>query len=202
MSVLTCGARTRKGTPCGRPAGEGTEHKGFGRCRFHGGATPNGKAHGRRLAAEHAVVTYGLPREVDPFTALYEELYRTQGHVDWLGQMIAAMGFDGLTQHAPAGSFQSVVDGIDRAMVWEKPSIWLELYHRERKHLAEVSKTCIALGIAERQVQLAEGQAQLMAQAVRGILTDLGVADHPQAPAVVRRHFTLVAAAEALPEST
>ena len=32
-----CGAKTRKGTPCKRPVGWGTEHIGEGRCKLHGG---------------------------------------------------------------------------------------------------------------------------------------------------------------------
>lgn len=32
-----CGARTRAGTPCRRPAGWGTAHVGEGRCKLHGG---------------------------------------------------------------------------------------------------------------------------------------------------------------------
>ena len=39
-----CGARKRQprypGETCARPAGWGTEHPGFGRCKLHGGATP------------------------------------------------------------------------------------------------------------------------------------------------------------------
>jgi hypothetical protein len=39
-----CGARKRQpkhpGERCARPAGWGTEHLGFGRCKLHGGATP------------------------------------------------------------------------------------------------------------------------------------------------------------------
>jgi hypothetical protein len=60
---------------------------------------------------------------------------------------------------------------------------------------ARFAKLCIDAGIAERQTKLAETQAQLIAQAIRGILTDLGVADRPEAPAIVRRHLTLVRAA-------
>lgn len=36
----TCGAKTRAGTPCKKPAGWGTNHKGTGKCKLHGGATP------------------------------------------------------------------------------------------------------------------------------------------------------------------
>lgn len=32
-----CGAKTRAGTPCQRPAGWGTDHVGIGRCKLHGG---------------------------------------------------------------------------------------------------------------------------------------------------------------------
>lgn len=40
MSVTRCGAKTRAGTPCKKQAGWGTDHRGQGRCRLHGGATP------------------------------------------------------------------------------------------------------------------------------------------------------------------
>ena len=39
-TTRTCGAKTRAGTPCQRPAGWGTDHAGEGRCKLHGGATP------------------------------------------------------------------------------------------------------------------------------------------------------------------
>ena len=45
----TCGARKRQPRcpceRCARPAGWGTQHLGFGRCKLHGGATPY--KHGR-----------------------------------------------------------------------------------------------------------------------------------------------------------
>jgi len=48
-----CGAKTRDGTPCELPAGWGTDHVGWGRCKLHGGATPRGEnsphfRHGRK----------------------------------------------------------------------------------------------------------------------------------------------------------
>jgi 2-phospho-L-lactate guanylyltransferase (CobY/MobA/RfbA family) len=87
---------------------------------------------------------------------------------------------------------QAVVDGIDRALVWERPSVWLELYERERKHLAAVAKTCVDVGVEERRVQLAEQHGALLARVIDGIAADLGVKDDPRFPAVVRRHLTLV----------
>lgn len=188
-----CGAKNRAGTPCQQKAGWGTEHVGYGRCKLHGGKSPAGRVQGARLAAEAAVVTYGLPREVDPHEALLEELWRTAGHVSWLATKLSAGEESDLKQYAPAGSYQSVVDGVDRALVWEKPSIWLDLYERERKHFAAVAKTCIDAGIQERVVRLAEQQGALIARVIDGIAADLGWKDDPRFPDVVRRHLTLIA---------
>lgn len=46
----TCGARTRTGSTCTRPAGWGTTHPGAGSCKLHGGSTPNGRLSGAREA--------------------------------------------------------------------------------------------------------------------------------------------------------
>lgn len=49
-----CGAKTRKGTPCRRPAGWGTSHPGTGRCKLHGGAS-NGPGPGNKNAVKHGI---------------------------------------------------------------------------------------------------------------------------------------------------
>lgn len=45
-----CGAKlkSRDGL-CGKTAGWGTDHPGFGNCKLHGGSTPTGKKHGETL---------------------------------------------------------------------------------------------------------------------------------------------------------
>lgn len=53
-----CGARTRAGTPCRRPAGAGTDHPGHGACSRHGGSTPTHRAKAaREQVAQHVEVT-------------------------------------------------------------------------------------------------------------------------------------------------
>lgn len=39
---MLCGAKTKQGRDCARPAGWGTWHPGRGRCKLHGGASPAG----------------------------------------------------------------------------------------------------------------------------------------------------------------
>lgn len=78
MAVEYCGARTRAGSPCRRPAGWGTAHPGEGRCKLHGGnagppvGNKNARRHGLyetvirdRLSSEEQAVFDSVPAEVD-----------------------------------------------------------------------------------------------------------------------------------------
>ena len=177
-----CGARGRSGKPCGLPAGHGTDHVGIGRCRRHGGSTPTHEKSANKVKAERAVVTYGLSREIDPHAALIEELHRTAGHVAWLSDMIGRFDRDEeliQTAYSEHGSVDS-------------PAVWLDLYDRERKHFASVAKTCISVGIEERRVKIAEQQGELMAQVIRGLLSDLNIPLTEEVQTVVRRNLTLI----------
>lgn len=138
--------------------------------------------------AVDAVATFGLPREVDPQQALLEEVHRTAGHVAWLGQKIGEFATD------------SELKQLDMSERFEKPSVWVEMYERERIHLVRVSKACVDAGVAERQVRLAEAQGQMLASVLRDVLAEvfvrliaagldavvLGVVQREQVPMVVR----------------
>jgi len=88
-----CGARKSKGGQhtgelCKLPAGYKTDHPGYGQCKFHGGATENGKRHAaERLAREIAerrrvdVGLFGGRSVVQPHDVLLEELGRSHALV-------------------------------------------------------------------------------------------------------------------------
>src|SRR5690625_1385431 len=57
-----CGAKTRAGTPCRRPAGWGTDHPREGRCKLHGGRS-TGPPKGSRNAEKHGLFSKHLPEE-------------------------------------------------------------------------------------------------------------------------------------------
>lgn len=182
-----CGAKTTGGRgPCRRVAGYGTPHLGYGRCKHHGGCTPAGIVSAERQAVQDRILTYGGPIDVEPATALLQEVHRTAGHVAYLGGIVHELEQAQLA--GPVGS-----DGVnDQGIVMHpayKPSVWVEMYQSERSHLARVCKMALDAGVAERQVRVAEQQGELFAGAIRAILTDLGVMNHPEAPAVVRRHL-------------
>lgn len=186
-SLPMCGAKkSTDGKPCRNAAGQGTDHYGFGRCKNHGGATEAGRKSAIKQEAREMAANYGLPVEVDPGVALLQEVYRTAGHVAFLQQAVGEMG-----EHEMVGPVGR--EGIDDQGIESHPrtvpSVWLNLYMEERQHLARVCKMALDVGIAERQVRIAEQQGELLAGAIRLILEDLGVADHPDAPKIVRRHL-------------
>lgn len=141
-------------------------------CRMHGGAAPQVQRRAAARVAEEnarrAVATYGLPRDMDPAAALLEEVHRTAGHVGWLAKRIRDLDEDalawGLTEVAEKAATE--FPGTDRKET-ARPSVWLDLYHRERAHLVKVSKAALDAGISERLVRLAEQQGAMLAEVIR-----------------------------------
>jgi hypothetical protein len=166
-----CGANTKRGAVCRKPAGWGTPYR-HGRCKLHGGATPTHLKAAQRREAEQAVASLGLPREVEPHTALLEEVHRAAGHVAWLaeevGQLEKSQVVQGITRTVQAPDGTRTVEA--RATV----NVWVRLYQEWHDRLVRVSKLAIDAGVEERQVRLAERQAQQLAKVIRAILTDLG----------------------------
>lgn len=172
-----CGAKKRQGEGCCmRPAGWGTSHPGTGKCKLHGGGTPNHKTAAKAEIARQAVVTYGLPREVAPDVALLEEVHRTAGHVAWLGEVVGQLEQGDVTWGlAEETDIPGGEDGGGGVTTKHKAgvNVWVKLYQDERRHLASVCRDALAAGIAERQVRLAEQQGALLAGAVNRILDGL-----------------------------
>lgn len=169
---------------------------------MHGGHAPQVRAAARKrlqtAAAERAVATYGLPRDVTPGDALLEEIARTAGHVAWLAGVIQQLGEDTLTWgvHSKESGF---AEGgpIEKVTEQVGVSVWVTLYQWERRHLVDVCKAAIAAGIAERQVRLAEDTGRLISDVIRAVVADpdlgLDPARQATARAVTARHLKLVA---------
>lgn len=191
----------RKGEPCRQWA-----IKGGTVCPAHGGAAKNVRAKAtervQQAKAIKALVTYGIPRQVDPFAALLEEISRTAGHVDWLKTVVEKLTAKELVWSrtstetkiggGPTGDY--LTDTQSAAV-----NQWLALYQSERIHLVHVCKTAIGCGLAERQVQLAESQGALIAEVLRAVIGDpeLGLSPERQEVAlgVASRHLRALPAA-------
>lgn len=174
-----CGAKNRAGEPCQLPEGWGTPYD-VGRCRKHGGNTPNGVKHAQTLTAAQEVRRFALPVKVDPSDALLQQIHATAG---WVAYLEACIDRDG-----ESSLFVPTING-------EAPSAVLSLLTEQRKQLVAYCTAAIRAGVEERRVRLAERQGDLIVTLVRGILDDLQLTPEQQAlvPDVVPRHLRSIA---------
>lgn len=193
-----CTAHNSAGAPCRR-------HPNVGQrvCAFHGGNAPQAKAAAERrvreAAAAAATQTFGLPQTIDPHEALLAELHRTAGEVAWLGQIVAALDADDVTW----GRVRDKEGGDDRGTTYEaRPNAWVQLWHQQRRHFLDVAKACVAAGIEERRVRLAEDSGRMLASVVRAVLDrlELTPAQLELVPVVVPEELRRVATTPALEE--
>lgn len=202
-----CSSHRRDGMPCGQPPMTGQRVcKMHG-----GKTPRAMEAAARRVAEAEAarqVATLGLPVDISPTEALLQEVQWTAGHVHWLRGKVQELDaqvthftepedddgerelFSHHPNHARHGlvwGTKTVTDkrssenpGVDTVEA-SGPSIWYELYAREREHLVKVCAAALKAGVEERRVRLAESQGDLVATAIRRILDALGLTSEQQA---------------------
>ncbi len=168
-----CSAHTRSGRPCGQKPMAGQRV-----CRMHGGSAPQSLAAAERRGQERsallAMESFGVPVEVDPHTALLQELHRTAGAVAWLGAIVADLDQDDVVW----GRTRVKTGGDDAGTTHEAgANVWVRLWQEERRHLVAVSAACVKAGIEERRIQVVEAQAVLLAGTVSRILERLDLSD-------------------------
>jgi hypothetical protein len=164
------GKSKRSGQRCKRAASPG-----LGKCHIHAGVSKTVReTRASEVLAAELVRTYGLPRDISPTDALLEEVRYTAGHVAWLREQVQALESGDLVWGKREEAEKSATEfaGVDVTYA-AMPNIWLELYYRERKHLLDVTKAAISVGIEERRVRLAEAQGQMVAEIIRRILARL-----------------------------
>jgi hypothetical protein len=150
--------------------------------------------------ATRQVATLGLPVDISPTEALLAEVQWTAGHVQWLRGKVQELDqqvthfttpegeedevefFSHHPNHARHGMVwgtTQVVDkrsgdspGVDTTQA-AAPSIWYELYAREREHLVKVCAAALRAGVEERRVRLAEAQGDLVVALLRRVLDAL-----------------------------
>jgi len=153
-----CGAKKRDRGPgqkrgrCLLAAGWGTDHPGIGKCKFHGGSTPN---HIKAAAGEQLAVLLGEEIETDPLNALMWCIRLAAGEVAFWKLQIAE-----LEEHE---WYEDTIAGKQMALAGR------ELRHA-RDALANYSSQAIKLGLQERQVRMAEMYGSMLSSFVKSIL--------------------------------
>lgn len=189
-----CGGKRRKGGRCGRPAGWGTNHPGVGKCKLHGGSSPASELKGAVELARREAGVMGMPLSIEPHEAILECIRISAGEVAYASERISA-----LEVSEAVGPVESSMTRLGENLTTEvrqgPPAvhIWIQVRQHAMDRLVQYSFAALKAGIEERRVRLAEQQGMLLAQAVQGILRELGVHDRPEVGAVVRKHLTLVA---------
>ena len=75
----------RGGGKCQHKAGAGTDHPGYGRCKWHGGTSAANKTHAMRLEAKERLDTLGVALDVKPHFALEAMVQVSAGAVAYEG---------------------------------------------------------------------------------------------------------------------
>jgi hypothetical protein len=199
LSHDRCGARTRTGGRCGLPAGWGTSHVGSGACRKHGGNMPNHLVRARRVLAERAVQTFGLPTSISPERALLDELARANGAVLWLARRVAELEPAALTWGVRKRVTREAADGESEITTEHAAAInlWVVLFQNERDRLREVARAAL---VTSAEVALADGVTQLarkMADLLDTATAGLGWAERDQ---VMARFAEQLAVLETAPD--
>jgi hypothetical protein len=200
-----CGGRRRDGSgnTCRRPAGWGTDHVGIGACKLHGGATPNAGKAAQREQARRDVERYGGSLEVDPQTALLQEVHRSAAAVEYCRQRVNDLDEEDLAwgvveetdRPATYGSEGQQTGGGTEVKRKAVPNVWVTMYRDERRHLAQVSKAAIDAGCAQSLVDVFKQTASTYVSLVARVLDrvvlglDLSEDQRTRAAELVRTAF-------------
>lgn len=172
---LLCGARKKNGELCRAFSGQGTDHPGIGKCKFHGGSTRNHRTHAIVERAKTRAARLGESYEMEPVEALLWMVNLSAGQVHYLGEELAAI--DG-----PRTSGESL--------------IFQRLWNEERDRLARISKAALDAGVTERAITLAERTGAAIADVLRAVFHDpelrLSGKQQAQLPDLLRRHLVAV----------
>lgn len=202
LSGEKCGAERRPNSfrgpgPCCLPRGWGTDHPGFGHCKFHSGNTPSGQVAAVKEMMFKDMQVLGTPIAVDPHEGVLQEIHRTAGHIEWIRLMLAAIGTDPLADHAedveeltgfiPEGARNALMQFSEKG---KDLSVWMQLYQSERTHFVRTCKMAVDMGCAERAVQVAEDQGKAVALVIMRVINhpDLALtnAQKVKVPEIVR----------------
>lgn len=190
-----CGATNRTGNAdgqCTLVKGWGTDHKGTGRCRFHGGNTPSGEKHAQVEQAKRDVVLFGAKRTIAPAEALLELVHWTAGEVDYWRARVRDLDEADLTW----GVTKIKEGGDDRGTTEEaKPNIAYVMLTDASNRLEKYASSALKAGADAAMVQIARGQGALLAGVIQRVLARLELTEQQQAlvPVVVPAELRAVA---------
>jgi len=158
-----CEAKTRSGTACLKPAGYGTDHVGYGRCKFHGGSTPTQRRGVvGQIVDDRARTLFGqsyTPKPVTNPLAVFEQLSgKVTSWMEVLERLVAELDRPGYA-----------------ALTGEQIRAEVQLFERALDRCNTVLATHARLNIDERLARVSEAQAAMILGALDAGLAAIGV---------------------------
>lgn len=179
-----CKGHNHAGMPCMAPPMREQDV-----CRVHGGSSPQAKARAEAIAVRRraaAMLTgYGIElHNVDPLTALSNEVSRAAAAVQFYGMLVAELRIPDAQQ--PMSELGDVV-GVDddgnpvlasnMAAVYGRdhkgdgaPHVLVRLWNEERDRLARMCKMALDAGIDQRMIDLAESEARVVVEVIVAVI--------------------------------
>jgi hypothetical protein len=184
-----CSRLRADGQPCRANAVKGTEPLS---CRRHAGKSL-AKVRAE-VAVREEVMAWGLgDTKTDPGELLLrlvsQAALRAERYALEIQRVVDEA--DSLEKALTGESWVTVGEG-ETVKAGEYIRAIAQLESAERDRAANFATKAVAAGLAERQVRIAERQAQLAATFVHAVLDELGVGGTPQAHAAIQRHLTLL----------
>jgi hypothetical protein len=144
-----CDAKKRRGGRCRLPAGWATPHEGRGPCKFHGGRLPNVVQHYAQEQAMDEAKKWGVGADVDPLQAILE------------------------TVRLSAGAHREFQRRVAEKAGAEPNSPEVMAYMAAVKQTAQIAKMALDAGVAERLVNLAEREGEMLAALFEDVLAEV-----------------------------
>jgi len=162
----TCGAKRRQGdgAECKLRAGQGTDHLGVGRCKYHGGSTRNQrKAVEAQVIEAKARTMFGRAFDDTPVgnpLDVFAELAGTvRGWMRTMQALVEDLGRPGYSSETTGEQIRAEVQLFERAM--DRANTVLSTYAK--------------LNIDDRLARISEAQAFTVLQAIESALAAAGV---------------------------
>jgi hypothetical protein len=200
--MAVCGAKLRKrDKTCQQVAGWGTGHPGVGRCRLHGGSSPQAEVAGQVEIARTDFRAIGQRLPSHPAEALLEML--SAAHAEFRYWQDEVTKLDSLVGQPLSTVEKSGSDGDNSGFhVYEErraahdAHIALKLMHEAQDRTAHLSALALKANIEEKRLRLAMTQAEDLASIMRQLVEELGhSADDPATRQIMRRVLTAPIAA-------
>jgi hypothetical protein len=151
-------------------------------CGSHGGRSPQAQAAAQarqqEAAARELARTLGAPRDVDPKTAILEQIHWSAGHVEFYRGQVQALeaaqvvrGTRGMQRAEKIGFQAGVTTTTDAG---PDIHVWVRLYNEERKYLTTLCAEAVRLGLEEARVRVEMAQGARVAEAFRWLHSRIG----------------------------